>query len=304
MNNKILVILLIWFHVSTLVDGGAEETPAQNSTASSAIGSVTGATTDESGSDSANSADSTDHTQSPVSPPKEQPISSNISSNASAVETIENGSLNQSPSPGDGTQNDTSPSSTAEAAGSDNGDHSYSKVPVSDESPDGNSTTTSEDSEREPSSGNDTEERVTTESDSMIDPVPDAKCFITTEMWQSDLLRRVIVVEDNVRYQIVSLLGPATANRRLFLRRALYHLMLLEKIITQVSTLPENESGTSDTLMRSERNLNRIGWIVYRGRNGWHFYDCCYQSFGSEEPIETMCGQKGDIDNVNRIYRI
>ena len=127
------------------------------------------------------------------------------------------------------------------------------------------------------------------------------ECFNTTEAWQTDLLRRVVVVEDNIRYQIAALLGPATANRRALLRRAQYHLMLLEKIVSQISTAPEDESGASDTLYRSERNLNRIGWVVYRGRNGWHFYDCCYQSPEAQDAIETLCGQRGDPDTLSRM---
>ena len=78
--------------------------------------------------------------------------------------------------------------------------------------------------------------------------------------------------------------------------------MLLEKIVSQVPLSEEDESVTTDTLYRSERNLNRIGWIVYRGRNGWHFYDCCFQGREADQAIETLCGQRGDIDTLSRFY--
>lgn len=161
-----------------------------------------------------------------------------------------------------------------------------------------------EDKEEQETQGSDVttaenEAESTTEYDSMGEEESGPVCFKSTEEWQADLLRRVIVVQDNIRYQVAALLGPMTANRRSLLRRAQYHLMLLEKIVSQVSLEKGDENTTSDTLFRSERNLNRIGWIVYRGRNGWYFYDCCYQSLDtSEEQIETMCGQKADSDTL------
>lgn len=300
MNNWITVVYLI-FYVSTLVHGGAQETSAQGAATATAItGPVTGASAGVSGSDSADS-NSSSGSDGAAAPPSEQPVSNETCCHDAPAFT------------GDIQTNDLVNATEVAPAGGEQGE------PVTQSSQDSEETSSEADVEQSSntstiynsevsrvknSSGeNESKRKETTTSvyEEMIEEETTPTCFNTTEIWQSDILRRVIVVEDNVRFQIATLLGPATANRRALLRRALYHLMLLEKIVTQVSLASEDESGTSDTLYRSERNLNRIGWIVYRGRNGWHFYDCCYQSLETEDPIETMCGQRGEIDRVNRI---
>ena len=297
MNNRIIIACL-FFNVSVLVHSGAQETPAQSAATEPAIGSVAGKSR-EPGSDSAN-PNSTADAISSAAASKEQPVTDETSrdeaetsettlevveNNSNATEAGERVTFDEAPSstPGNSTPNREEP--VTRSPGQSNSDQMRPSGEKSKNSTSGKETTTEGYEE-------------------MIEEVTSPSCFNSTEIWQADLLRRVIVVEDNVRYQFATLMGPVTASRKTLLRRALYHLMLLEKIVSQVSAESEDESGASDTLFRSERNFNRIGWIVYRGRNGWHFYDCCYQSLEQEDPIETMCGQRGEIDSLNRMHRL
>lgn len=137
---------------------------------------------------------------------------------------------------------------------------------------------------------------------------PMTRCFNSIEGWQRNLLRRIIVTEDNVKYLLASMIGKTS--RRDLLRRGLHNLMILERVVqaagtpladttedqldnveettTEVETstvLSRDEEAMQQTLLRSERNLNRIGWVIYRGKNGWQFQDCCFKD------INTMCGQ-------------
>lgn len=128
---------------------------------------------------------------------------------------------------------------------------------------------------------------VSTEPSTTIDTLIDElKCFNSTKQWQLNVLRRIQVTLDNVKFQLDSTLGSEGASRRDLLRRALSNLMTLQSRVLSRDPETSEEESQVGLLMNAEGRLNRIGWVVYRNRKDWDFNDCCYQG------LNFMCGSR------------
>jgi hypothetical protein len=189
-----------------------------------------------------------------------------------------------------------------------------SDVPSNEKEVSTESSTTSATESEGTSEESSTEDTSVEEEEATESPID--RCFTSTDQWQKSLLRRIIVTEDNVKYQLASMIGKKVTARRELLRRGLRNLMILERVVQAAGTptadtteeeldsiknegltttegsttgtsVSRDEEAMKQTLLRSERNLNRIGWVIYRGRSGWQFKDCCLNN-----DIHTMCGER------------